>query len=303
MSNRKYDSSKIRVEPVFSYIDGKREGWPTFLQWLAKKKFPGRFSPAFAKYSELEVFYSGNGGGELAIAPNENLLDFLVFKDEGIATLREDQKERLRVKRKSELSATEKARLELFSEKTREKQRMRAKIGGRFLREFLFEGIDYPDVVIVTNSIVLIIEGKLTETHLTTLTTWLEGRDQMIRHLDSAMACKALKGHPFFERKVFGMYVVGNGIDVDGHLTEGYDESIKMSGRHPHYKMENYTYLGHEEYWRRALPQYVDDENSIKEIAERFLGYVTWNEIGRLFGGIQVPLDTDNRTKITLGDK
>lgn len=303
MSNRKYDSSKIRVEPVFSYIDEEREGWTIFLQWLAKEKFPGQFSPKFAKYSELQVFYAGNGGGELAIAPNENLLDFLVFNDKGIAALREDMKKKLREKRKSRLSATEIARLELFSENTREKQRMRAKIGGRLLKEFLFEGIDYPDVVIITNSIVLIIEGKLTEAHLTTQTTWLEGRDQMIRHLDSAMACTALKGHPFFDRKVFGMYIVGNGIDIDGHLTEGEDKSIKMSGRHPHYKMENYTYLGHEEYWRRALPQYADDENNMRKISKCFLGYVTWNEIGRLFGGIQVPLDTHTRTKIILGAK
>ena len=289
MGSRKYDSSKIRVNPVFSYIDGEVEGWSKFLRWLAEDKFPRRFS---YRSGPLEVYYSGNGRSEFAIAPNEKLLNFLVFKDAGIAALREDMKKKLRKKRGSELSATETARLEFFSKELREKQRNRAKSGGQFPKELIFEGMDYPDVVVITDSVVLIIEGKLTEPHLTTRTTWLKGRDQMIRHLDSAMACKALKEHRFFGHDVFGMYVIGNGVDVDGHLTEGCDKSIEMSGRHPRYKMENYTYLGHEEYWRMALPQYADDEKSMKEIANCFLGYVTWNEIGRLFGGIHVPIDT-----------
>ena len=295
MSSKKYDSSKIRVNPVFSYIDENENNWKQFLQWLANNKFQGRFSPEF---TQLMVYYSGRGRHEFAIEPNAELLRFLVFKDEGIAALREDMKKKLSKKNNSELSATEKARLELFAKETREKQRRRA--DNQFSKEFFFEGKDYPDVVVITNSIVLIIEGKLTEPHLTTHTTWLNGRDQMIRHLDSAIACKVVKGHPFFEHDIFGMYVVGNGIDVDGHLTEGCDKSIELSGRHPHYNMENYTYLGHEWYWRKALPQYAGNEAKMKAIAKCFLGYVTWNEIGRLFDGIKAPQDTVNQNTTTL---
>ena len=279
MSSRKYDSSRIRVEPVFSYIDATKDGWRKFLHWLIDK-FPGRFSPFSADYSELEVYYAGNGGGELAIAPNEELLDFLIFTDEGIAALRGDMKNKLRRKMRTDLSVTERARLELFSEETREKQRKRAKIGGRFLKEFLFEGIDYPDVVIITNKIVLVIEGKLTEPHLTTRTTWLDGRDQMIRHLDSAMSCKMFSG-----KTIMGMYIIG---DDD-------DESIKRSGRHPDYNMNNYNYELSKSYWEKALPHYAnrkDGEKEIKRVANGYLGYCTWNEVGHVFGGIVVPIDT-----------
>ena len=280
MSNRKYDSSKIRVEPVFSYIQEKN-GWRKLLLWLANK-FPRRFSSAFADYSKPDVYYSGNGGGELPIAPNEDLLDFLVFNDKGIKALRADMKDKLCKKDDSELSASDKARIELFAKETREKQRKRARVGGRFLREFLFEGIDYPDVVIITNRIVLIIEGKLTESHLTTRTTWLDGRDQMIRHLDSAMACKQFAG-----KKVFGMYIVA----------DSRDESVKRSGRCPKYDFDAYKDI---DYWKNALPQYADNDEKINEIKNGYLGHVTWHDIGNVFGGIDVPTDIFKSGFITL---
>ncbi len=279
-----YNSSIIRVQPVFAHIGrlGEENGWSVFLNWISQQ-FPTKFSHEMATFSTLRAYYSGDGGGELAIPPNPDLLEYLIT-DEGIEHLRKDTVAKLQSKRDlgQELSETDKARLALFDSGSREEQRFRARIGGQMLRPFQFEGLDYPDVVIVTDKIVLIVEGKLTEPHLTTQTTWLDGRDQMIRHLDSAMACEELSA----QKHVLGMYIIGDSSD----------ESIQKSGRHPCYDFSNYSFLGHEEYWKKALPHYARDDDKLKKIACRYLGHVTWQSLGRQFAGIKVPIDSSSQS-------
>lgn len=268
-----YDSSKIRVEPVFTRVIRHERGPHEFLKWVARR-FANRIPNDCIDEKSIDVYFSGQGGGELAIPPNPDLIDYLLT-DEGIELLCKDRKDKLSKKTSthSELNETELARLRLFDTRTREVQRKRARIGGRMIKAFLFEGLDYPDVVFTNEKMVLIIEGKLTEPRFTTRTTWLDCRDQMIRHLDSAMACKQFSG-----KSVFGMYVVGD---------ESRDESIKQSGRHPHYDWACYDNI---EYWASSMPQYSADKDRVRKVMDGFLGHVTWHEIGKVFGGIDVPV-------------
>lgn len=284
MGSGLYDSSKIRVVPVFNQIKKISEGPRSFLQWVANNPAT-HFDSTFVDASEIDVFFSGEeGGGELAIPPNPALTDFLLT-DEGIDLLKKDG-----IYKKAEsgvpLSNSERARYELFDPLTREKQRKRARIGGRLMREFLFEGMDYPDVVFVNDRMVLIVEGKLTEPCLKTDTTWLHERDQMIRHLDSAMACEQFKN-----KKVFGMHVVG---DVER------DQSIAQSARRPKYDWSKYNYPDSFDYWAGSLPQYRGEEEKIKERALGYLGHVTWHDIGRFLGGVDVPLFVGSEEKVRL---
>jgi hypothetical protein len=285
-----YNSSKIRVEPVFSHIK-KENQWEKFLMWVAEKTATknrrGLFQKSFANDKIINVCFSDEAGGrELAIAPNPDLLRFLL-SDSGIELMMQSKMyNRLSKKPREKLNFSEKARLRLFDIATRREELLRINVGRDLLKEYTFEGLDYPDVAIITDTIVLLIEGKLTESHLTTHTTWLDARDQMIRHLDSAMACNS-----FMNKQVFGMYIVG----------DEKDKSILKSGRKPSYEWGNYEQI---EYWRASLPQYdyntPDGKDQIDKRRAGYLGFATWNDLGNALGKIKVPLDTVSGETLTL---
>ncbi len=285
-----YNSSKARVEPVFSHIK-KENQWERFLLWVAEetatKNCRGLFKKSFAKDKIISVCFSDEAGGrELAIAPNPDLLRFLLSESGIKLMMKSKMYKRLARKSREKLNVSEKARLRLFDVATRSEELLRINVGGDFQKEYIFEGRDYPDVTIITNTIVLLIEGKLTESHLTTHTTWLEARDQMIRHLDSAMACDS-----FRDKQVFGMYIIG----------DEKDPSILKSGRKPCYEWGNYEQI---DYWRASLPQYdyytSEGRAQIEKRRDGYLGFATWNDLGNALGDIKVPLDTVSGKTFTI---
>jgi len=66
---------------------------------------------------------------------------------------------------------------------------------------YVLEGYTAPDVYLVTQNALIVVEGKRTEAGPTTSTTWMAGRHQMIRHLDAAWEIRG-------ERSVYGLFVV-----------------------------------------------------------------------------------------------
>lgn len=66
---------------------------------------------------------------------------------------------------------------------------------------WVLEGPSSPDVFLESNSIVFVLEGKRKEGSITTKTTWMAERNQLIRHMDAAW--EVSRG-----RKVFGMLLV-----------------------------------------------------------------------------------------------
>lgn len=66
---------------------------------------------------------------------------------------------------------------------------------------YVFEGETWPDIFIETDDLVLVIEGKRTESSITTKTTWMPVRHQMLRHLDAAHEIAG-------DRSVVGMFIV-----------------------------------------------------------------------------------------------
>jgi hypothetical protein len=74
----------------------------------------------------------------------------------------------------------------------------------------IFEGGTQPDVFIQTLDLVIVIEGKRTESGATKDTKWMSGRHQIWRHIDCAWEVKG-------KREVFGFFIVeglGQGCDV-----------------------------------------------------------------------------------------
>jgi hypothetical protein len=73
----------------------------------------------------------------------------------------------------------------------------------------IFEGETQPDVFIETDDLIVVIEGKRTEAKPTTTTKWMQGRNQMLRHLDCAWEIRG--------RKILvGFFIVeGEGVSID----------------------------------------------------------------------------------------
>lgn len=65
----------------------------------------------------------------------------------------------------------------------------------------IFEGSTQPDVYLETEELIVVIEGKRTEHGPTTKTKWMNGRHQMLRHIDCAWE---IRGH----KKVVGFFIV-----------------------------------------------------------------------------------------------
>ncbi|MBK7593849.1 MAG: hypothetical protein IPJ11_01065 [Gemmatimonadetes bacterium] len=70
---------------------------------------------------------------------------------------------------------------------------------------WVLEGPSCPDATLEMPNAVIVIEGKRTEATTTSKTTWMQGRSQLIRHMDAAM-------EQWPKKQVFGLLIVeGNG--------------------------------------------------------------------------------------------
>ena len=66
---------------------------------------------------------------------------------------------------------------------------------------YVLEGPTQPDVYLDTAEAVIVVEGKRTETGLTTSTDWMRERHEMLRHLDAAWEHRQ-------GRRIYGLFIV-----------------------------------------------------------------------------------------------
>lgn len=134
---------------------------------------------------------------------------------------------------------------------------------------YVLEGQSQPDACFVTESYILVIEGKRTEREATASTTWMPQRSQMLRHMDAAMEVRD-------GRKVLGLMI-----------TEGRGGAEATAPS---------------EYWLRqgdlqvqadtlneSLPHRSPAER--QEIADGFLGVTTWQRVCADLGLPWPPVD------------
>jgi len=123
----------------------------------------------------------------------------------------------------------------------------------------LFEGATRPDVYLETKDLLVVIEGKRTEHGPTTSTKWMDGRHQMLRHLDCAWE---IRGH----KKVLGFFI------VDSHSS---------SPNVP----DNWCIFAKEtvspEAISSSLPHRGPEEQ--RQIADAFIGVTTWQRVCKEF--------------------
>ena len=127
---------------------------------------------------------------------------------------------------------------------------------------YVLEGPSQPDVHLETDDAIIVIEGKRTESGPTRTTDWMEPRDQMLRHLDCAHACRGTK-------MVLGLMIVeGTGGANATTVPKVWDDAAAETVSAP--------ILG------ASLPHRLEAERAA--IAESFLGVTTWQAVCATFG-------------------
>lgn len=236
----KYNSSIYRVCPLMKVIE---TDYSAFLNFLSLVNIP--------PLDRATVFrYDGENPNntEMQLKPTKkhllSLIDYLATKEH------------------KRISATSENRKDLFfgTKKKREELQTKAKnelednydklcaAGGCW---YVFEGFTNPDIFIEGDDYVIICEGKWTEPHITTTTTYLssdgEYRNQMIRHIQGALN--------YTNKKVYAFYIVdANCGYTDDLTTESLQRQLECETIQPS-KEEKQKILG------------------------SFYGFTTWQEI------------------------
>ena len=176
------NSSLTRVQPVFDYINLDIQKLNQFFS-LFDKKVSITSKILFCKYGENEA----------SIKPPKELLLWCI---NNIDKLNSVEFEKI----KESDSTINRKRYALYTNDPATKQKALTELKNEHLPEkawFIFEGYTHPDIYIETKNEIFIGEAKRTESILTTSTTWMIERDQLIRHIDSVIDSKK-KVYSFF---------------------------------------------------------------------------------------------------------
>jgi hypothetical protein len=122
---------------------------------------------------------------------------------------------------------------------------------------YVLEAPSQPDVYLDSDDIVIVVEGKRTETAPTTSTAWMNVRHQMLRHLDAAWEHRA-------GRRIYGLYIV-----------EAVAASSPVEPPFTWHAAVESTIS--DEVLRGSLPHRTPDERS--QIASALLGVTTWQAV------------------------
>jgi hypothetical protein len=244
------DSSKTRVVPVFDTLYARDR---TGLSWLPRLvSLPVGGSPIdLTSCHDYTIQQAGWGENEKKLSPPVALLSWLIRHPR---------------KPTSGVLSSDPAKAQIRTEWI-EGSEARILEGLALLRHnpngknwHIFEGKTQPDVYIQTRDLVVVIEGKRTEAEPTASTKWMEGRHQMLRHIDCAWE-SAVK------RKIIGFLIV-EGNRVDGEVSS---------------KWMNYAQaLISAEAIQASLPHRGPEEQ--RGIASCFAGVTTWQRVCAEFG-------------------
>jgi hypothetical protein len=187
----KWNSTGTRVAPIFDELLARES--PAWLKTLV-----ALVSPGHAIFKDSELLDWRWGDDEIGLTAPRSLLQELALHPTQLMVRPADGRygtdsPATRAKRMALFSGDESAR----SEASRLLGRLRVPSRGWCV----FEGETRPDVFIETEEVVIVGEGKRKERTITTSTTWMPVRHQMLRHLDGAL--ELAKG-----RQLVGLFIV-----------------------------------------------------------------------------------------------
>ena len=240
MSNGIDDSTTLCVTPVFDKICASNQSKNDFISLLNTKFL--RHIPCVEEAPWKKVFYGRN---EKRFSPSKSRLRWLVtqlFNSKKLIVKEErNVREFTREKRNSLFQGDPETKIE--AEDAIEHDRAQPWM--------IFEGRTAPDVCIITDQYVLIVEGKQTEGKRTTTTKWDNRRDQLIRHMDAFLDDE--------NKVIYGLFIC--------------EESSKSA-----YNLEEYK-NGH--IFEQSLKH--RDAGSIEKVREGYLGVISWEELEERF--------------------
>lgn len=213
------NSTETRVTPFMRKLDGNIKEIKRFL-----KSLPG-IKEEDLDFQSIEAIHYGSN--EKALQANYDLLMWLVKHPDWMdssklkpSNMSADTYQKRISLFKGDAQTTKKALLYLTKAKDNHATTNR--------KWYAFEGPSYPDIYIETDKSVFIGEAKRTEPKLTTNTTWLQHRDQLIRHFDSVLSKgKRVKIFYVFEKSDFDKN--STQAQLDRYEDDGY---IKESAPH-----------------------------------------------------------------------
>lgn len=181
------DSSKTRVAPFFDELRRHDAFGQSWIPGLLSLPSYGSDKPRPTTVTGLKE--TGWGNTEVALRPPVSLLSWLLRN--------------LRQPSSVPHTKVQQERKELINgDVSRIKQGLdRLRSGHSSKAWYVLEGDSRPDAFLATNDVVIVIEGKRTEAGPTTSTTWLDGRHQMLRHLDAAFEIAG-------RRSLYGFFIV-----------------------------------------------------------------------------------------------
>jgi hypothetical protein len=245
----RFNSSKTRVAPVFAALRMATQEDPQWIKRLLDLVVGGSTGSGQWRNQDLRVIEIHHEPEERALRPPVALLSWLIRHFKGAAAKLTGNDD----------TSTERRKLLDGDADTISRALGRLREGAVDRGWHVLEGHTYPDVYVVTTDAVIVIEGKRTEAGATTSTSWMAGRNQMLRHIDAAWE---IRGH----RSVYGFFVV-EGEDGTGVPAKWVHASVNTISS---------------DSLRNSLPHRSVEEQA--QIASCFLGATTWQAIVSGFG-------------------
>lgn len=226
-----------------------------------------------------KIFYSGHPF-EMRLKPPKELLIRM------LETLSHNKNSCQKIK-SSRSGDTKVQRLKLIAddESTRAKQLGVAKkllidtYDTSFRKEwYIFESESQPDIFIVTEKYIFVVEAKQSESEVTNDTTYLSRRNQLIRHIQGAMVYDDIIHHSSgTQREIIAFYIV--------------DETQLKTGKYEALYDFN-KYVNNEEI---PIDSYFDTAENLKmpryankaEVCRAYKGYTTWQKINKIWPQIK----------------
>ena len=237
----KFNSSLTRVKPLFDLISSDSYKLNNLFSLFNLKSYK------FEDDSIIEIRY---GYTEKKIPAPKSLLMWMLLNLDSLNKV-------MKHGTKNENSETYKKRELLFSGDSKTLEEAISSLitisGTTEKKWFILEGKTSPDIYIETIDSIFIGEAKRTENHITTKTTWLNHRDQLIRHIDSLLdQPKNIYSFYFLESKNF---------------KANFEESMK-------------SYI-EKEYFASNLKH--RNELLVERALNSFIGFVFWEDIEKHF--------------------
>ncbi len=242
------DSSIYRIKPMMNYLleDKKR-----LVEFLARVGITVQTN----ELKKTAIFYADHNGEKALIPPCNYLKEIIdnlpknAYAKKAVEKFKNNETRKKRMQLFTDENFREEVKADITKEYSNQKESY---------NDFkYFEGSSYPDVYIETEKYIIVIEGKWTEASPTEKTSYIQNRNQMVRHIHDAINYAEINN---LDKVVKAFYVVEN----------DFAERNKIDRKS----------------FQEKLPRQFGIKGYENIIAEAYLGFITWQEVEQMYPDI-----------------